>query len=35
MTGVKAQDSALFPFALLAMVAGPSMAGILTTASNR
>src|SRR5262245_20768566 len=31
MTGVKAHDNPRFPFALLAMVAGPSMAGILLT----
>ena len=32
MTGTKAQDNPLFPYALLAMVAGPSVAGILLTA---
>src|SRR5688572_14012990 len=31
MTGVKAQDNALFPLALLAMLAGPSVTGILLT----
>lgn len=32
MTGVKAQDSQLFPLALLAMLAGPSLSGVLMTA---
>ena len=31
MTGVKAQDNPLFPFAVLAMLAGPSVTGILLT----
>ena len=31
MTGVKAQDNPLFPFAVLAMVAGPSLTGLLMT----
>src|SRR5687768_12436128 len=30
-TGVKAQDSPLFPFAVLAMLAGPSVTGLLLT----
>lgn len=32
MTGVTAQDNPLFPFAVLAMVAGPSVSGLLLTA---
>ena len=32
MTGAKAQDHPLFPFVVLAMVAGPSVTGILLTA---
>ena len=31
MTGMKAQDNPLFRFAVLAMVAGPSLAGLLMT----
>ena len=31
MTGVKAQDNPLFPLAVLAMLAGPSVTGILLT----
>jgi len=31
MAGVKAQDNPLFPFAVLAMVAGPSVTGIVLT----
>ena len=31
MIGMKAQDNPLFPFAVLAMVAGPSLAGLLMT----
>ena len=31
MTGMKAQDNPLFPLALLAMVAGPSVSGLLLT----
>ena len=31
MSGVRAQDNPVFPFALLAMVAGPALAGILST----
>ena len=32
MTGTKAQDNPLFPFAVLAMLAGPSVTGLLLTA---
>jgi membrane protease YdiL (CAAX protease family) len=32
MTGVKAQDNPQFPFAVLAMLAGPSVTGLLLTA---
>ena len=32
VSGMKAQDNSLFPLAVLAMVAGPSVAGILLTA---
>src|SRR5512134_2552908 len=31
LTGIKAQNNALFPLALLAMVAGPSVTGLLLT----
>ena len=31
MTGMKAQDNPMFPLALLAMVAGPSVSGVLLT----
>ena len=31
MTGVKAQDHPMFPFAVLAMLAGPSLAGLVLT----